>query len=1147
MALPTPSQLAAQRQQQQEEQAPEKLTEEQLDLIRRSVGQELPLLPEESRALMEIPREQRVPVEQSIRTGLENLNPELARQRGIMAQYTPESSRFTGAVETISGERYRPSEFTEKVVAPIAGPIGATLQATGIEDFAMGINKVLAYLPDAAINTVVRGMEKAGIVDEGTIDRDILTRIFNSPDYESQKIIIPYIMAYGTGEEIGTVKGMGKIGRPAGEFTGMAAPFAVMTRAAALTPTGGIISGKTGADVTAIAMARSKAPSIFNLRLPGQGTAVRETMLGPYRLNPVTAGSMELGVSAVSGVGAGLEQEMFGTQTGAGTLLPFAPMGLWYVAQKGPLASGFRWMSEKISPYVDTAISEYNVARQNVDAKAGPRGESAISGLQDEILFYGQTPQGQANLSKAAEIETTFQPYGEVKLSPAERTGSPSFAKSEMGAVERGDAEYNRSNNQRKNRALQAADNYINQNFSGSGIDDAPLYIINQADGTYQATVNGIDAELNGLTDTFNLWANARSGVYPEMGSTNQAGLGRDIRTQIIGAHNQAKEDAKNLATTLKINDNDEILDPTNFRASRINLRRQFQNANGTESLDYEGLPSQVRRYIENKNEMLSFQEWKSFRDQVSSAIGSASAKGNKTDVRNLAILAEELDSVAAGFGQVNKDFENFRVWYDTNVIQPYERYGTIRIRSTGAGSTPEGPVYIVPDEQVASSFLENSNTTREFANIFGDNKIMMDRMARVVLDDVRQKTYNARTGVFDPDKLNTYINQNTEKLRVLDIDGVPLDQQLRDTQKLINASVQRQAELQGRRDAIDSNQLVRLLAKDGENPEKVLTNAINNPSVMGELKNTLTAGLSGAALANRERTLRRAVWSVMTRNQPDIADNPETFLQFLDRNHRSLIPAFGEEHLNNLQLVGEMVRRLKSTSPGGKLERGMEITPASFFGEGGQLEALTGTSVRGLSTLARATAEGRISALSAISYVLSRAYGKSTNLRNDAIIREMIFDPDLTSTLLNRKVNDLGDLDPATMRTINRWLFNNGIGYGMNSTGALDVEPPEPVDVFIPLSETPETPDPRMQPQQIRMQGLPRQPDSNAVDASRLPPNRTAPAPAATPAPAAAPAAAPPQAATQTPTASELFPFDPTLSAIERRRGQPQGIASLA
>jgi hypothetical protein len=151
----------------------------------------------------------------------------------------------------------------KKVVAPIADSIGATLQATGIEDFAMGINKVLAYLPDAAINTVVRGMEKAGIVDEGTIDRDILTRIFNSPDYESQKIIIPYIMAYGTGEEIGTVKGMGKIGRPAGEFTGMAAPFSVITRAAALTPTGGIISGQTGADITAISYGKKQSSQYF--------------------------------------------------------------------------------------------------------------------------------------------------------------------------------------------------------------------------------------------------------------------------------------------------------------------------------------------------------------------------------------------------------------------------------------------------------------------------------------------------------------------------------------------------------------------------------------------------------------------------------------------------------------------------------------------------------------------------------------------------------------------------------------------------------------------------------------------------------------------------------------------------------------------
>jgi len=132
----------------------------------------------------------------------------------------------------------------------------------------------------------------------------------------------------------------------------------------------------------------------------------------------------------------------------------------------------------------------------------------------------------------------------------------------------------------------------------------------------------------------------------------------------------------------------------------------------------------------------------------------------------------------------------------------------------------------------------------------------------------------------------------------------------------------------------------------------------------------------------------------------------------------------------------------------------------------------------------------------------------------------------------------------PATKRRLNAWLFANGINYSIEDqlpTG----EGERSVSVDLPVSgpAVPTGPAPGMDPNLLRMQGLPRQPDSNAVDASRLPPNRTAPAPAATP----APAAAPPQAATQTPTASELFPFDPTLSAIERRRGQPQGIASLA
>jgi hypothetical protein len=108
----------------------------------------------------------------------------------------------------------------------------------------------------------------------------------------------------------------------------------------------------------------------------------------------------------------------------------------------------------------------------------------------------------------------------------------------------------------------------------------------------------------------------------------------------------------------------------------------------------------------------------------------------------------------------------------------------------------------------------------------------------------------------------------------------------------------------------------------------------------MNELRTELTAGLSGAAKAQREKTLRRGVWEVVTRNQPDYAESPETFIKFLDQNRRSLEVAFGQEHLDNLLLAGETFRRLQTT---GQLNRGAEITPDQFIGEGGAIESCYG------------------------------------------------------------------------------------------------------------------------------------------------------------------------------------------------------------
>ena len=191
---------------------------------------------------------------EQLQAQLESLDygaPVAAPQPTMSMEYTPRSARFTGANvgDPVIGARL-PSVLEKYVVKPVE----TVIRATGIEDAAMGINEVLAYLPDAAINTISRGIEASGLAPEGSIDRDMLLRVLNSGDYEAQQTIIPYILSYGKGENIGTTEGIGAYGREAGKMMAMAAPFAGMTqRAASLTPSANIIS-KTGEDLTSIAL-----------------------------------------------------------------------------------------------------------------------------------------------------------------------------------------------------------------------------------------------------------------------------------------------------------------------------------------------------------------------------------------------------------------------------------------------------------------------------------------------------------------------------------------------------------------------------------------------------------------------------------------------------------------------------------------------------------------------------------------------------------------------------------------------------------------------------------------------------------------------------------------------------------------------------
>ncbi len=316
-------------------------------------------------------------------------------------------------------------------------------------------------------------------------------------------------------------------------------------------------------------------------------------------------------------------------------------------------------------------------------------------------------------------------------------------------------------------------------------------------------------------------------------------------------------------------------------------MRDALTTRAGKEAISYEGLPPLVRKFVEFKfkDGKMSFQDWKAFRDQVGSAIGVALAKGDNSSVRPLAILSEQLDNMATSYGKTNEKFEQFRLVYDKNVVAPFERSGVIRVTAKGPGSTGEQPQYYLPDEQVVKAFLTNTDTARQFMKLFADKPADMRSMKAVVLDQIRETAYNYNKGVFNPDKINSYLNKNREVLSELGL----LDDLL-DTQKLIEDQVARQATLTDRRRAIQGNSLLGAIGRalKNESPDQLFKEALTNPAKMRELKTISSQATDSLTAEQSSQAFRAAITEKMLAKAPDALSSPTAFKQWMVKKRRS-------------------------------------------------------------------------------------------------------------------------------------------------------------------------------------------------------------------------------------------------------------------
>ena len=1021
-------------------------------------------------------------------------------QAEVAAQVELQPSRLTRlGIDPETGEKKDLKEIFDEQYggSTIAGEVAIAAGEfidNSVGGLARGANDFILGIPDFALNQVDKALTSAGIVEEDTIDRNFLRRLFNSNDFEAQKIIIPYLLTYGEGERIGSTDKdsiFERYGRSAGENITMAVPFiAMQMKLAQLTNlTGSAVYQATRGPIKSIST--KAAPYL-------------DRVLSPFRTAPGAATAIEVAGAGLAGVGMQAEEDIFGTNTGIGGL---AAVGApFYLATKmtPQLKTAFTWLGKPAMTMADDALVK--------SGAISPGGGKAQSQLENQIAIAKGTNEGAANWQRAQEIETKLGPFAPddspIVLTPGEKTLDAPFLATQARLEGKGDAEFTRKNLSRKFNVLESIANFKNYLIKGKGDPtlDSPLYIYDEATNSYTSTVGKLDAEKGDLAFQLDTLSHQTDGAFPLM--TDKAATGEQVRQSLIAAKEAAKDSAEKLATKLKINQADQLASNDALVAAQESLKKQVLTRQGDEALSFKGLHPIVKDFLNTKLKRVSFQDWKSFSSQTSDALGKAVANNKSEDIRTLAILKKTLDNMGTTYGRTSEKFQQFQtVWRET-VIEPFSNSFVSKVIDGPGGKRG----YTLAPEKVAKAFLSDSNAAKTYMSLFADDPDKMRFMKNAVLDAVRKAGIGPKG--LNADKINTHLNTNRDVYTELG-----LFDDLSNSNKLVSDVLARQAELATRTKLVNSNLLFKSIAKsmNNSNPQSLFDDAIKNPTIMKELKQIAAKGSDSLSPEESLYVFRAAITDRLFKNYSgtDVLANPKAFKQMIVDNEVALNQAFDKKHLDNIYLVADAAERIMATG----LPKGAGTTTDDIITA---LSAKMGTSPAGISNRFIAVQEGRLGPRAAFGYLASRFLRQQSGARTEMLFKEMMFNPQVANDLTVIGPKNLSVSEPVRLR-MNTYLFNVGVeALG----GRPDVDPDTTREIIFQAP--------------IGNQG--------SVSPDILPPvntNQFAAAPVNN-APPPAPVASKQQTNTQTASASDLFPFDPTLAAIEKRQNAKQGIMSV-
>jgi hypothetical protein len=753
----------------------------------------------------------------------------------------------------------------------------------------------------------------------------------------------------------------------------------------------------------------------------------------------------------------------------------------------------------------------------------------------------------------------------------------------------------------RKLNAATAIDNFQKKVF-GAPESVSPLFVYDVAKNKLYESWSALGDDVTKLGNNVKQLIDPNNPEAPLTQTFQDGAKVKDrsafIRSQLEILNKQKREELNDIASgkkimpgeskPFKINENLVFAKTGTLEQARIDLKanldktlyptRKGQPEQQIRTSDY---TSDIQRFLNSPATNITFGNWKTLRINASDALGKSLERGNSSEIKQNQIFIEVLDNFAANYRE-GKDFENFSKFQDyisTNVKAPFEAGPAYLILQKGPGSSSQQPYYRTASEQIANAFLGGRPEEAEvFFNFFGDNPELMKAVKDVLIDkayrvatDTGTFTTKAKpiaTGVvpkaleeeielpafnFNLGKYQKWFNENEETLKAL---GVQED--FNSIKKFLESASSRSLELSNTAKIIANSELNKNIAK-----------AINKENIsaeVGENANAIIDLMVGARDFNSLRELRKLAFSAdnvqpidsnlyeqawrakvfesILRNFGTFKDkdsslmvtalsDPQTFKDFLDNNGDMLTKGAGMSisHVKAVYDLVDLVQRLQLT---GLPQKGMD----------GQtyLDSLTkslGTSPASLFSQLRSVKEGRMAGQQMAFGVFTKALENQKKGAVDNLIRDSILDPKLARVLTSDRPNQmLGSMSGPQQRFIHSYLFQIGYPYGANFK-------------INPELETTLTPEDQFNIQERE------QPENKGIDVEitpetniqgALPPAMTMPQQvdvANLPIPQAVTSNLGPNTPTVSPTA--LFPFDPTVAALEARKADQGGIASLS